>query len=180
MTTARKRILDPHTNEQRSPLEMLAMLLVSGSYRVPVEGRSTRDALRAHDVAAAIGMVRNRRGKQVALTVVRQAGPVEIAKIARLAYRPTVAKLLLQAGWLLDLREPADRWRLRLVLYDAAHELVWPERRQPYRALAKSAKMRVATYRKVHRVATAVLHEAMCEAAAELRQRLFAEHYRAL
>ena len=77
MTTARKRILDPHTNEQRSPLEMLAMLLVSGSYRVPGEGRSTKDALRAHDVAGAIGMVRNRLGKQVALAVARRGSPEE-------------------------------------------------------------------------------------------------------
>lgn len=180
MTTARKRILDPHTNEQRSPLEMLAMLLVSGSYRVPVAGRSTKDALRAHDVAAAIGMVKNKLGKQVALAVVRRGGPVEIARIARLAYRPTVAKLLLQSGWLLDLHAPADRWRLRIVVYDAAHELVWPERRQPWHVMAKAAKMRRATYQQVHRVATAVLQEAMTEAGEELRVRLFAGDYRAL
>lgn len=173
MTAPRKRILDPHTTEQRSPLEMLAMLLVSGSYRVPVEGRGTKEPLRAHDVAAAIGMVQHQLGKQVALAVVRQAGPAEIARVARLAYRPTLRALVLHAGWSMYPHAPADRWRLRVVLYDAAYELVWPERRQPYRALAKAAKMRVSTYRRVHRVATAVLHEAMSEAATELRQRLF-------
>ncbi|GEM_PF-1002944 len=61
----------------------------------------------------------------------------------------------------LDLGKPADRWRLRLVIYDAAHELVWPERRQSFAGLAKSAKMRKGNYIKGHKFASAVLQEAL-------------------
>lgn len=60
-----------------------------------------------------------------------------------------------------DLGKPADRWRLRLVIYDAAHELIWPERRQPFAGLAKSAKMCKENYIKAHKCASVVLQGAL-------------------
>ncbi len=51
--------------------------------------------------------------------------------------------------------------RQSMVIYDAAHELVWPERRQPFAGLAKSAKMRKGNYIKAHKCASAALQEAL-------------------
>lgn len=72
----------------------------------------------------------------------------------------------------LDLHAPADRWRLRIAIYDAAFELVHPERRRPYGELAKAAKMRKEAYIVVHRCATSVLQEALSEGRTEFKKRL--------
>lgn len=61
----------------------------------------------------------------------------------------------------LDLSAAADRWRMRLVIYDATDELVWPEHRLPRAVLAKAAKMRRASYCEAHRCATSVLQAAL-------------------
>ena len=41
--------------------------------------------------------------------------------------------------------DPADRWRMRLVLQDAVNDLVWPERKIAAQDAAKAAKMRKGT-----------------------------------
>lgn len=172
---ARRRVRDPHTKDPRSALELIAKLLVGSSYRLPVEGTSTRKGLQASDVAAALGYMHNRLEKETALAVIQRPPNAEIARLSLVAYREVVRTVRAMRPRPLDLREPGDRWRLRLAIYDAAYELVWPERRQPYGDLAKAAKMRKATYIRVHRAASAVLEEALAGANRNLTHALFAE-----
>lgn len=97
----------------------------------------------------------------------------EIARAAALAYRRVVRVLRRQPGQPLDLRNGADRWRLRLVVYDAALHLVWPERRRPINDLAKAAKMRAQNYRMVYRCASAVLQEVLSNGTESFRAALW-------
>lgn len=142
-------------------LELLSRLLVGGSYRMPVEGRSTLAPLGSSDIAGAVGYMRNPLEKHTALAVATRMGPAAIARLSLAAYRQVAKDVRAMRPRPLDLGRPADRWRLRLVIYDAAHELVWPERRQPFAGLAKSAKMRKGNYIKAHKCASAVLQEAL-------------------
>ncbi|HHA2634131.1 hypothetical protein [Stenotrophomonas maltophilia] len=142
-------------------LELLSRLLVGGSYRMPVEGRSTLAPLGSSDIAGAVGYMRNPLEKHTALAVATRMGPASIAKLSLAAYRQVAKEVRAMRPQPLDLGKPADRWRLRLVIYDAAHELVWPERRQPFAGLAKSAKIRKGNYIKAHKCASAVLEEAL-------------------
>lgn len=169
----RRRGLTPHTDE-RDPLELIARLLVSGSYRVPTEGRSSRPTLQPCDVAGAMGYMRGRLERAAAMAVATRAGDAEIAQLSARAYRRVLRQVLALRSRPLDLEDGADRWRLRLVVYDAAQELVWPERRLPRAAAARRAKMRAAAYAEVHKVASGVLQQALADARAEFGRRLFA------
>ncbi|MBA0394883.1 hypothetical protein D7U98_05625 [Stenotrophomonas maltophilia] len=155
-------------------LEMLSRLLVGGSYRMPVEGRSTLPPLGSSDIAGAVGYMRNPLEKHTALAVATRMGPAAIARLSLAAYRLVAKDVRALRPRPLDLGKPADRWRLRLVIYDAAHELVWPERRQPFAGLAKSAKMRKGNYIKAHKCATAVLQEALHGGRRGFRQAMWA------
>jgi hypothetical protein len=171
----RRRGLAPHSDE-RDPLELVARLLVGGSWRVPTEGRSSRPTLQPCDVAGAVGLMRGKLEREAALAVATRAGDAEIARLAARAYRRVMREVVASASraQALDLGDGADRWRLRMVIYDAAQELVWPERR-PARALAaRRAKMRRSDYAEVHRAATSVLQQAVADARSEFGQRLFA------
>lgn len=172
---ARRRVRDPHTKDPRSTLELIAKLLVASSYRVPVEGTGTKQGLQASDVAAALAYMPDRLAKETALTVIQRPPPAAIARLSLMAYREVVRTVRAMRPRPLDLREPADRWRLRLATYDAAYELVWPERRKPYADLAKAAKMRKASYIRVHRAAGSVLEEALSNANTDLGRALFAQ-----
>lgn len=172
---AKRRVpKDPYTKDPRDPLELIARLLVGGSYRVPVEGTGTKVGLQAVDVAGAVGYMTDRLAQQVALAVATRGQEREIARVSAAAFRQVVRHVRLLRGRPLDLHQPADRWRLRIAVYDAAYELVWPERRRPYADLAREAKMRKATYIAVHKVASAILQEALNNARRELSARLFA------
>lgn len=159
--------------DEVDPLELLARLLVPSSYRVPVEGRSSRPGMTTSDVAAALGFMRSRLAKAVAIAVVTRADESYIARMTELARWAVRREVLMQRPLPLKLGRPADRWKLRLALFDAAHELVWPEKRTPYGELARRAKMRKRDYIVVHRCATHVLQEALANARGELRQRLY-------
>lgn len=154
-------------------LELVARLLVGSSYRVPVEGRSSRPTLQSSDVAGALGLMSRTVAREVALAVVTRADRPAIARVAALAYRKILREVLLQRPQPLDLRKPADCWRLRMVAYDAAHDLVYPERQRTQKTAAHAAKMRKARYAAVHHCATAVLQQSLAEAGRELDWRLF-------
>ena len=66
-------------------------------------------------------------------------------------------------------REPARP----MIAFHAAMELVHPERRQPYQALAPASKMRKADYIRVHQAITAELQELMNNASREFGGRLW-------
>ena len=162
--------------DERDPLELLARLLVPSSYRVPVEGRSSRPGMTTTDVAAALGFMGDRLAKAVAIAVVTRADEGYIARMTELARWRVRREVLMQRPVPLKLGQAAERWKLRLVLFDAAHELVWPERRTPYGLAARNAKMRKATYIQVHRCATHVLQDALNRARGELKGRLYGDH----
>ena len=160
------------SRDEADPLELLARLLVPSSYRVPVEGRSSRPGMMMTDVAAALGFMRDRLAKAVAIATVTRADEAYIARLTELARWRVRREVLMQRPVPLKLSQPADRWKLRLALFDAAHELVWPEKRTPYGVLAKRSKMRKQDYIVVHRCATHVLQEALNEARGELKKKL--------
>lgn len=170
---ARRQQLDPHTKDPRDPLELMGRLLVGTSYRAPVEGSASSESLKTADVAGAIGLMSNRLEARAAVAVATRAPAAEIARISHTAYRKVLRAVMQRRPRPIDIREPADRWRLRIATYDAMYELVWPEHRRPYRALAKEAKMRVEAYSACHKVATAVLQEAVNNAREEFRFRVF-------
>lgn len=169
-----RRIVSPHTDE-RDVLELVARMLVPGGYRVPVAGRSSRPSLQPSDVAAALGTMRGRLERDTAMAVVTRANSREIAQLSSRAFR----RALVHVGRLrpcpLDLDQGQDRWRLRLVLYDAAHALVWPEWQGRAGEAAQRAKMRKSVYLEVHRVCVAVLQEALSDARRQFGRRLFAD-----
>jgi hypothetical protein len=161
--------------DEVDPLELLARLLVPSSYRVPVEGRSSRPGMTTADVAAALGFMGDRLAKAVAIAVVTRADEAYIARMTELARWRVRREVLMQRPVPLKLGQAAERWKLRLVLFDAAYELVWPERRTPYGLAARKAKMRKATYIQVHRCATHVLQDALNRARGELKGRLYGD-----
>jgi hypothetical protein len=169
-----KRDKEAFTTEARDVLELLARLLVGGSYRVPVEGRGSKPLLQTSDVAAAMGYMGNGLQARTIHAVATRAGDVEVARLSHHAYRSVVRAVRDLRPPPLDLRKPADRWRLRIVTYDAAFELVWPERRRPYGELARDTKMRKGAYIDTHRAATSVLEQALNDGRNAFRTRLFA------
>lgn len=168
-----KEIVDKLKTEPPDTLELIGRLLVGSSYRIPVEGKGSKSSLQPSDVAAAVGYMRNPLQRATVVAVATRADLPEIARLSARAYRRVMREVLLQQPRPLDMREGADRWRLRMITYDAAFELVWPERRRPYALLAHAAKMRKASYITVHRCATSVLQQALNEGRNSFRGRLF-------
>lgn len=160
---ARKRPIDRDTysTERPSPLELVARIVGTSSYRVPLEGKGTKQAMSTSDITAAVGYMEDALERRVVMVTATRAGSEEIARMASLAYRRVVRVLRRQPGQPLDLRNGADRWRLRLVVYDAALHMVWPERRRPMNELAKGAKMRSQNYRTVYHCASSALQEVL-------------------
>ena len=118
-----------------------------------------------------------RRGKIPAEESARTALADLTAKLLTMVNDNVIAKYWVSKGGPDGpLGQAAERWKLRLVLFDAAHELVWPERRTPYGLAARNAKMRKATYIQVHRCATHVLQDALNRARGELKGRLYGDH----
>ncbi|NUS39413.1 MAG: hypothetical protein HOQ02_10375 [Lysobacter sp.] len=172
---AQRRARKSPWTDDRDALELIARLLVSSSYRVPVEGTGTKSGLQAADVAGAVGYMRDRLAQTTALAVATRAQERDVARLSAMAFRRVVRVVRLIRPRPLDLHQPADRWRLRIAVYDAAYELVWPEHRRPYADLARDAKMRKASYIAVHKAASATLQEALNNGRRELAMRLFAE-----
>ena len=86
----RKKKLDPHTSDPRDPLELMARLLVGSSYKVPVEGRSTRPVMGSADIAGAVGYMADSLEKHTALAVATRANPQQIAALSKMVYRQVV------------------------------------------------------------------------------------------
>ncbi|MBB4126238.1 hypothetical protein GGR77_001528 [Xanthomonas translucens] len=164
---------ETETGDERDPLELIARMLVGGGYRVPVAGRSTKGTLTSGDIAGALAMMHDPVERAAACAVATRADGVAIAGLAIQALRTVEDHLRASDAKGLALSEPADRWRLRLVIHAAAEELVWPERRRPYTVLAKEAKMRVASYMGVHKVAVQALQSALNGGRREFAKRLF-------
>ena len=68
---------------------------------------------------------------------------------------------------------PADRWRLRLVLQDAADDIVWPKRKRASAEAARAVKMRKGDYLLVYKIAAGTIRQALEDGRREFRIRLF-------
>ncbi|MET0548557.1 MAG: hypothetical protein ABW002_04710 [Xanthomonas sp.] len=155
-------------------LELLARMLVGGGYRVPVAGRGTKGTLSSGDIAGALAMMGDPLEKATVLAVGTRADAAEVARLAFRSYRRVAGSVLMQRPRSLKLSDPADRWRLRLVIYDAASELVWPEKRRSYAERARAAKMRKAVYIQVHKCATSVMQSALAGGRKSFARAVFA------
>ncbi|KRG43038.1 hypothetical protein [Stenotrophomonas geniculata] len=160
--------------EERDPLELIARMVVGGSFRIPTQGRSTAAMLSAADVAGAVGMMRDPVAKQAATAVALRSEGQALVLLGRSAARRVfrMCRAFGDAGPL-RLDDPADRWRLRLVLQDAVNDLVWPERKAPSHAAARAAKMRKADYLRVYRLAKSTLDHAVDAGRRDFSRRLF-------
>lgn len=158
---ARSRPIDKDTysTEKPNPLELISRMVGVSSYRVPVEGVGSKPTLQTSDIVAAVGYMKDRLEQCTAMAVANRAEAPEIARVSSVAYRRVIRGVRALPDRPLDMGRGADRWRLRMVVFDATHDLVWPERRQPINELAKVAKMRRRNYRSVYRCASAVLQE---------------------
>lgn len=184
---------EPEKEEPRDPLELVSRFVVNGGYRVPVGGRSTvGSSITTETIAGAVGLISDQLARQVAVAVAtrgnardRMTSPrsarelsrsqrQEAARIASMAYR-WILRAMRRAGELqqLDMKSGADRWRIRIVSFDAAVHLIWPEHAQSFRALARAAKMRESTYRRLYKCAAHVLEQSLSQGRSEFAHRLW-------
>ncbi len=177
--TLRGRAPAPEPTLQRDPLELIARMVVGGSFREPSDGRSTMQPLTSADVAGAVGLMRDPVAKQAVVAVALRGQGVSLASLGRSLTRRVMRQIQWErrngAGPALRMDEPADRWRMRLVLQDAVNDLVWPERKVVAQEAAKAAKMRKGNYLRVYAIAAASLRQALEDGRQEFSGRLFGQ-----
>ncbi len=167
----------PEPTLERDPLELIARMLVGGSFREPSDGRSTMPPLTSADIAGAVGMMRDSVAKQAVLAVALRGQGVSLSSLGRSLARRVMRQIQWQrrsgAKPALRIDDPADRWRMRLVLQDAVNNLVWPEGKIAAQDAAKAAKMRKGDYLRVYGIATATLRQALEDGRKEFSGRVF-------
>lgn len=177
VTAGRGRVPVPEPTLQRDPLELIARMLVGGSFREPADGRATMPPLTAADIAGAVGMMRDSVAKQVVLAVALRGQGVSLSSLGRSLARRVMRQIQWQrrigAKPALRMDDAADRWRMRLVLQDAVNDLVWPEGKVAAQDAAKAAKMRKGEYLRVYGIAAATLRQALEDGRKEFSGRVF-------
>lgn len=176
----RGRVPVPEPTLVRDPLELIARMLVGGSFREPSDGRSTMQPLTSADVASAVGLMRDPLAKQTVVAVALRGQGVSLTSLGRSLTRRVMRQIQWErrngAGPLLRMDEPADRWRMRLVLQDAVSNLVWPEKKVAAQEAAKAVKMRKGAYLRVYAIAVAALSQALEDGRQEFKSRLFGRY----
>ena len=167
-----RRALAPYTDE-RDPLELVARMSVGGCFRAPSGAAATSINLGQMDIAGALGFMPDKLARETAIAVATRAEGRELVKVVDLAYGRIAEALQLLRPIPMDLDKAENRHRLRLVSFDALHDIVWPEKTQPYWIKAREKKMRLGTYRAAHRCASALFAGAFNEAAYDFERRLF-------
>ena len=167
----------PEPTLVRDPLELIARMLVGGSFREPSDGRSTMPPLTSADIAGAVGMMRDSVAKQAVMAVALRGQGVCLSSLGRSLARRVMRQIQWQrrsgAKPALRMDDPADRWRMRLVLQDAVNDLVWPEGKIAAQDAAKAAKMRKGNYLRVYGIAAATLRQALEDGRKEFSGRVF-------
>ena len=165
--------LDPYTQERRGALEILAMLAGRTSYTIPTQGRSTKEpGVTAIDVAHAIGASPEKLGASVGLAVACQRES-EWPTVHELAYEPLLWDMRHQKMFP-RVVAGALKYRLRVVLYDAFHDLIRPQRQPPYRVAAVERMMAENAYRFLHQQISRYLDARAETAASDACRFLFA------
>lgn len=175
----RGRVPVPEPTLVRDPLELIARMLVGGSFREPSDGRSTMQPLTSADIAGAVGLMRDPVAKQAVVAVALRGQGVSMASLGRSLARRVMRQIQWDrrygAGPVLRMDEPADRWRMRLVLQDAVNDLVWPERKVAAQVAARAAKLRKGAYLRVYAIASAALSQAIVDGRQDFKSRLFSK-----
>lgn len=173
----RGRMPVPEPTLVRDPLELIARMLVGGSFQEPSDGRSTMPPLTAADIAGAVGMMRDSVAKQAVLAVALRGQGVSLSSLGRSLARRVMRQIQWQrrsgAKPSLRMDDPADRWRMRLVLQDAVNDLVWPEGKVAAQDAAKAVKMRKGDYLRVYGIAAATLRQALEDGRSDFSARVF-------
>jgi hypothetical protein len=119
-----KRKLEPWTDGRPEPLELLARLAGNTAFRQP--GSGGMPTLTTEDIAHALGCVRSERAKAIALAIAtgnKHAWPT----VHMLAHPRLIAELQGDRRTR-HLVSGANKFRARIVLYGAFHDLVaWRE-----------------------------------------------------
>lgn len=164
----RQRATSPFTNEPRDALEILGVMAGETTYRRPAQIRETP---RPIDIAGALGMVPHRLGALVAEAVATR-NEAMVGAVVRNAYRRALRRVACDHTAGVKVATAADRWRVRIVLYDSVQDLIFPERQLSLRDASLRAKMRASTYMQLYKALKGDLEMQMGEAIVEFRARL--------
>lgn len=171
----KKQQLDTHTQERREPLEILATLAGSTTYRVPTEGRSTVEpGITAIDIAHALGAAPNKAGAHMALAIACQRKH-ELATITQLVY-PSLLRELRDQRHFPGVVAGPKKYRIRLVLPEAFRDVLHPHPRRPLKPVAKSVQMNESAFRFLHRHIAAFLESEAADAARFASTYLFSRY----
>jgi hypothetical protein len=164
----RPRAVSPFTNDPRGPLELISALAGQTTYRVPAQIRETPHPT---DIAGALGMVEHRLGALIA-QVVATRNEGMIGAVVRQSYRPVLRAVSASHRGTVRPSALADRWRIRIVLYDVTVDLMFPERQMTLGDAAMRAKMRKSGYMHLYKVVRGVLCTQMDEALSEFGKKM--------
>jgi hypothetical protein len=162
------RAAEPFTNEPKGPLELLGALAGQTTYRVPAYQHDTPPPL---VIAGALGMVKNRLGGLLAEGVATRNAAL-IAPIVRAAFKRSVHRVANAPPRDMNSKALADRWRMRVVLFDAVSDLMFPERQLSIPEAAKRSKMRRSTYLDLYSIISSELAEQLGYALGEFKKRM--------
>lgn len=140
-----KRRLDPWTTERPGPLELLARLAGTTSFRIPQGGGS--GSITTEDIAKALGYVHSTHSQMIAFALAT-GHTNEWPKIQEMVF-PVLISQLLADRRTRHLVAGANRFRARLLLYDAFHDLT-SFREANWRQAAKRCHMRQQTYKELY------------------------------
>lgn len=169
----RRGRLDPYTTERREPMELLARLAGRSNYLVPTQGHSTAASrLTTLDVAHAIGTSAEKLGATVALAIACQR-PWDWPVVHAAAY-PRLLDDLREQRSHPGIVDGGLKFRARIVLYDAFHDLVRPAARRRWRDAIDESGVPDRAYRFIHKTATGLLQAAANSASRDACVFLFA------
>lgn len=165
---ASRHARDLWTEERPDPLEILSRLAGNTTFRLPSSGG--RANITIDDISHALGCVDDELASLLALAIAT-GNRKNWAKIHRLAYPKLIGQLLADRRTRL-LVSGANRFRARLLMYDAFRDLLAP-RDVSWAESAKLCRMKQATYRQLHHAVTGFLRTEAVEAAYQACSILF-------
>jgi len=167
-----RRELDPHTKDRREPLEILAMLAGRTNFpRIRGEALRAQQPITPLDVAHALAQASDTLGSSMGVAIACEREQ-EWGRVHELSYVPLLGELQQQRAFP-DIVQSAKRFRVRIVLYDAFRDLIWPARREPIRVAAKEAGIDKNAYGFLHHHVTSFLHARANTAARDACEYLF-------
>lgn len=164
------RRLDPWTTDRPGPLEILARLAGTTSFRLPQGGG--KGSITNEDIQHALATVKPLRAQLIALAIAT-GNAKHWSDIQRLAY-PRLINELLGDCHTRPLVSGANKFRARLLLYDAFHDMVaW--RAASWREASLRCGMQQRAYKDLHHAVSGFLRTEAAGAAHSAICRLFGQ-----